>query len=723
MATILVVDDRPDNRRALVELLGCSGYEMQEAAGGAEALAKTRREHPDLVITDILMPVMDGYEFVRHLRADPDVGATPVIFYTAIYDRSEARALARKCGVVRVLIKSMEPEEVLRAVAEVLGLDRACGLAAAAGEIDRDHLRLLNDTLAEKVDELAAANGRLVSLINLGSSLARERDPCGLLVRCCRAGREMIGAGHAILAMLDEGGKRFDHVLTDGLDEASPARLVSPRPGEGLLGRVVTAGATLRAAAVRVEGWPLVISPGHPPAGSFLGVPVATAGQIYGVLAFVDKADGARFSLEDQGLAESLAGQLAVAYEHACRKAEVERHAARLERYAERQAILRKIDRAILSSHRPREVASAALHSLRQLVDCWSIGVWLIDWEGRTVEKLAEVGAGEPLLPAWSKLPLEALGDEDVEAVRAARERVVEDVDRLAEPSEVVRILRPAGLRSYVRLPMAFEGRVIGALSLGSDRTGRFDAEQLDVARQVVDQLAIAIRHALSFGQVLSGRQRMRTLSRQLLRAQEEERCRIARELHDEIGQSLTAIRINLQRAMMGSDPGSTSSYLRESDGLIDRVLQQVRHISLDLRPSMLDELGLVASMRSHLDRTARLAGFVGRFAADPPEIHLPAEIEIECFRIAQEALTNVVRHAQARQVEVSLSRHVGRLDLVVHDDGTGFDVAAARQHAAHGGSLGLLGMQERAALLGGRITIEAKPGLGTRVHLRVPLQ
>ena len=318
-------------------------------------------------------------------------------------------------------------------------------------------------------------------------------------------------------------------------------------------------------------------------------------------------------------------------------------------------------------------------------------------------------------------MPLEALGAEDVEAIRAARECVVEDVASLAEPSQVVRILAPAGLRSYVRLPMAFEGRVIGTLVLASDRTGSFDAEQLEIARQVVDQLAIAIRQAMLFNQVRSGRERMRTLSRQLLRAQEEERRRIARELHDEIGQSLTAVRINLQRAMASRGPEFDLALPEESDELIDRVLQQVRHISLDLRPSMLDDLGLAASMRSHLDRTARLAGFVGHFTADPPEIRLPPEIETECFRIAQEALTNVVRHAGARQVDVALSRHAERLDLVVHDDGAGFDVAAARQHAARGGSLGLLGMQERAALLGGRITIEARPGLGTKVHLRVP--
>jgi signal transduction histidine kinase/CheY-like chemotaxis protein len=722
MATILVVDDRPDNRKSLVELLRCSDYEVGEAAGGAEALAMTIRDHPDLVIADILMPKMDGYEFVRQLRANPQVGATPVIFYTAIYDQREARSLARKLGVSHLLIKSVDPEEILRTVAEVLDLNRGFGTVASAGEIDRDHMRLLNDTLAEKVHELEAANGRLVSLIDLGISLARERDPGRLLERCCRSGREIIGSHQVILAMLDEDGVRFERALTEGPDDAAYARPDPAGLGEGLLGRVAADRESVRAGPVGVEGRALIIVPGLPPAASFLGVPVATAGQLYGVLAFVDKPGGGPFNAADQGVAESLAGQVAVAYEDACRQAEIERHAAQLERYAERLAILRRIDQAILATHRPREVASAALYYLRQLIECWSIGVWVIDWEARTLEKLAEVGAGEPLLPAWTKLPLEALGPEDIAAIRAAQERIVEDVASLPEPSEVVRILQPAGLRSYVRLPMAFEGRGIGTLSLASNRTGTFDAERLDIARLVADQLAIAIRHALLFNQVRAGRKRMRTLSRQLLKSQEEERKRIARELHDEIGQSLTALKINLRRVKAACDGDCSSPFLEESEVLIDGLLQQVRDISLDLRPSMLDDLELVASMRSHLDRMARLSGFVGRFAADPPEIRLPPEVETECFRITQEALTNVIRHARARQVEVALSRNAERLDLVVHDDGAGFDVAAARQRAARGGGLGLLGMQERAALLGGRITIESRPGFGTRVHLRVPL-
>ncbi len=257
---------------------------------------------------------MDGYEFVRELRADFQVATTPVIFCTAIYCQSEARILAQKCGVTHLLAKPVVLEEVLRTVAEVLGATRTSGSSAAFGEIDRDHVRLLNDTMVEKVRELETANQRLTSLVDLGSSLALERDLKRLLARYCRAGCEMTGARHAVLGVLEDDEESFGDILTYGFDAESPIRLNCVSLGEGLLRRVVVNGSPIRAVA-GVEDPPLEVFPGHPLNYAFLGVPVATTGKRYGVLSFINKHGNGEFDAVDEGLAVSLAAQLAVAYE------------------------------------------------------------------------------------------------------------------------------------------------------------------------------------------------------------------------------------------------------------------------------------------------------------------------------------------------------------------------------------------------------------------------
>lgn len=154
MATILVVDDYPAARQGLVTLLKDSGHRLLEAADGMEALALLRWERPDLVIADILMPAMDGYEFVRQLRADPLIARTPVIFYTAAYHKEEAESLAQACGVFQVITKPSTPEVVRDSVRAALSLTKPLPSPPLSETFDREHVRLLTDKLAEKVAQL-----------------------------------------------------------------------------------------------------------------------------------------------------------------------------------------------------------------------------------------------------------------------------------------------------------------------------------------------------------------------------------------------------------------------------------------------------------------------------------------------------------------------------------------------------------------------------------------
>jgi PAS domain S-box-containing protein len=226
-------------------------------------------------------------------------------------------------------------------------------------------------------------------------------------------------------------------------------------------------------------------------------------------------------------------------------------------------------------------------------------------------------------------------------------------------------------------------------------------------------------------GKLKESRQRLQVLSRRLVDVQETERRHLARELHDEIGQALTATELNLQALLESPGTDGLARRLKESLQVVERVQEQVHDLSLNLRPSMLDDLGLEPALRWYTARQAALAGLQAEVRAEPWEHRLDPMIETECFRIAQEALTNVVKHAKAHTVTVELSKNDddGQLHLSVRDDGIGFDVAGLREQAVRGASLGLLSMEERATLAGGGLDYDSTPGRGTEVHAWFPLK
>jgi PAS domain S-box-containing protein len=224
-------------------------------------------------------------------------------------------------------------------------------------------------------------------------------------------------------------------------------------------------------------------------------------------------------------------------------------------------------------------------------------------------------------------------------------------------------------------------------------------------------------------GKLKESRQRLQTLSRRLVKIQENERRHLARELHDEIGQALTVIEMNLQALLESPGTDALAPRLKASLTVVEHVQEQVHDISLNLRPSMLDDLGLEPALRWYTKRQAALAGLRAGLRVDPLEQRLDPMIETECFRVAQEALTNVVKHANARTVTVELTRNDEQLHLSVRDDGVGFDVARLREQAVRGTSLGLLSMEERATLAGGGLQYHSTPGQGTEVHAWFPLK
>ncbi len=250
---------------------------------------------------------------------------------------------------------------------------------------------------------------------------------------------------------------------------------------------------------------------------------------------------------------------------------------------------------------------------------------------------------------------------------------------------------------------------------------GPFLAEERDLINSLADSLASYLDRKYAEEALRHAHSRLRTLSQQLLEVQEQERRRLARDLHDEVGQALTAIKMNLQTMERIANVEPIASTVTDTKAILDQLTQRVRDLSLDLRPSLLDDVGLVAAVRWYVKRQAERAGLAHRVVAEDALSGLPAHLATLCFRVIQEAVTNVLRHAKASSVSVTIGHDSGGVRLCVQDDGIGFKVDQALDRAARGDTMGLIGMQERINFAGGELTIDSTPGGGTAVMASVP--
>ncbi len=273
-------------------------------------------------------------------------------------------------------------------------------------------------------------------------------------------------------------------------------------------------------------------------------------------------------------------------------------------------------------------------------------------------------------------------------------------------------------------VPLVVDARLFGITALFSHAPDALRENQAAFYEALGGQISIAIHNAQLFERVRAGRKQLHTLSQQLIQAQETERRQIARELHDQIGQALTAVTINLEKAReRHADVPALAPVLADSLSMLGQTLQQVRGLSLDLHPSLLDDFGLGAALRSYLIQQAERSDLKVVFHSDAIETRVPEVVEISCYRIAQEAVTNILRHSGATRIEMEL--HVDKeqeLELIVRDNGNGFDVGSGMNELVHYRSMGLLGMRERAMLAGGQFHLRSFPGQGTEVRARFPL-
>lgn len=281
-------------------------------------------------------------------------------------------------------------------------------------------------------------------------------------------------------------------------------------------------------------------------------------------------------------------------------------------------------------------------------------------------------------------------------------------------------VIENENVRSWLGIPMVAAGEVIGILVTAQREPDQYTSEHVHLCEGIVAQATVAIQNAWLFEQVRSGHERLQSLSRRLVEVQESERRYIARELHDETSQALTAVKFGLRLLEQEIDqPQNLLQRVADLKRLTDKILEELHRLAMDLRPASLDHLGLVAALdqltksaqeRYQLDVRFKFKGF-------SVEGRLPDYLETSLYRIVQEALTNAIRHAQAQSVDVILELLEEKAVLIIEDDGIGFDTSVFRGS----GHLGLLGMQERAQTIGGTLVVESRPGGGTTVVAEVP--
>lgn len=271
---------------------------------------------------------------------------------------------------------------------------------------------------------------------------------------------------------------------------------------------------------------------------------------------------------------------------------------------------------------------------------------------------------------------------------------------------------------SWMGVPLFARGTVAGLFSLSKREADFFNEEHVRLAEALSSQASVAVENAVLFEQMQASTVRMQLLSRRLVEAQESERRNIARELHDEAGQALASLRFGLRLLEREIDEGSSvTGRVAELMERTDAVIDGLHRLAADLRPASLDHLGLDAALRQYTRATGAKFGLTVRFKSRGfGSERLPSVVETALYRVVQEAMTNVVRHAHATRVDVLVERRGNRVVVMIEDDGAGFDP----DEVQHGEHFGLLGLRERAEALGGSLTVESTPGAGTTVVVEV---
>ena len=550
---------------------------------------------------------------------------------------------------------------------------------------------------------------RLLRLLQVGRRLVAELEVEALLHHVLDTARELTGARYAALGILGEGKQELERFLFIGIDEET-RRQIGPLPrGHGVLGELIRSPEPLRLPDVAQHPRSYGFPPGHPPMTTFLGVPVMIRGEAFGNLYLTDKAGGVEFDEGDQESVLVLAEWAAIAIDNARLYDGVRRRREELERAVRGLEATAAIARAVGFETELKRVLELVVKRGRAIVDATSLLV-LLDEDG-TLRVLASAGQVDDHI-VGIVLPLEGtLAGSVLETGSSAR--LTELSGRLDVGLDAI----AADARSALVVPLGYRGKGRGVLVAIDRAEGgpAFDADDEHLLTSFAASAAIAIATAQSVEA-----ERLR----HSIRASEQERRRWARELHDETLQELGALKMMLETTGAADRPEMAAGSAQRAVDQLDLTIRGLQSLITELRPAALDELGLEPAVEALAERTSATSGLqvdarIDLAAAEwRSETRLEPEVATAVYRLVQEALTNVVKHANADRVTIEIAEQGTKLSVTVQDDGSGFDPKQRKN-----GGFGLIGMNERVELVGGRLEIDSRPGGGTTVRAWLPVR
>lgn len=554
----------------------------------------------------------------------------------------------------------------------------------------------------------ALDNRRLRRLIAVGRSVVSRLDLEGVLDLVLDAARELTGARYAALGILDERKRELERFLTLGIDDETHAAIGDLPRGQGVLGELIRHAVPLRLPDVSAHPHSHGFPPGHPPMATFLGVPIKIRGEAWGNLYLTEKENGEEFDETDEAAVIVLADWASIAIENARlyeglarRRDEVEQQRDNATRSVKALAVMTDIARSVGGETDIDRILGMIVHQGRALVAARALLILLAEGDELVVATTAgelEANLTGARVPVDGTLPGRVL-----QTGRA---------ERLAGPGSLGSELTDLGISADAAMlvPLTFRGTSSGVLAAFDrvvDGPG-FGPEDERLLRSFAASAATAVATAQS---VAADR------LRHSLEAAEQERKRWARELHDETLQALGGLRMLHSAALRADASGNElRDVLNEATKLIDVEIDNLSALIAELRPAALDEIGLAPALRTLAERKSREGALeIDVLVRLQDGDRLPHETESTLYRLVQEALNNVAKHANASRAEALVEWNGDTIEVAVSDDGRGFDPATAN------GGFGLTGMQERVMLAGGELTIDAAPGRGTTVSATIP--